>query len=125
MPDKNGKLTKDDFEVLEELGIHFALVIVKFTFVSNAIRVGRNKAVHRCFLVCFQHATRPDGRAKWIPYLEEWLKTHPSGGMGCPTCGNRLLNLHDQLVAMAPTDGKSPHQTGQGKLVHSLGLSLA
>ena len=62
-------------------------MIVKFTFVSNAIRVGRNKAVHRCFLVCFQHATRPDGRAKWIPYssitgkigctaqtLNEWVK---------------------------------------------------
>ena len=49
-------------------GIHFALVIVKFSFVSSAIRVGRNKAVHRCFLVCFQHATRSNGRAKWIPY---------------------------------------------------------
>ena len=55
--------------VFRILAIHFALVIVKFTFVSNAIRVGRNKAVHRCFLVCFQHATRPDGRAKWIPYF--------------------------------------------------------
>ena len=56
-----------------KLGIHFALVIVKFTFVSNAIRVGRNKAVHRCFLVCFQHATRPDGRAKWIPYFGKMI----------------------------------------------------
>ena len=50
--------------VFEKQGIHFARVIVKFAFVSSVIRVGRNKAVHRCFLVCFQHATRPDGRAK-------------------------------------------------------------
>ena len=58
-------------DYFKKQGIHFVLVIVKFAFVSNAIRVGRNKAVHRCFLVCFQHATRPDGRAKWIPYFKK------------------------------------------------------
>ena len=65
------KLAAVPTSVFSEQGIHVALVIVKFAFVSNAIRVGRNKAVHRCFLVCFQHATRPDGRAKWIPYFSD------------------------------------------------------
>ena len=69
MPDKNGKLTDNDFEV-----------------------------------------------------LAEWLRAHPHGGMACLTCGNRPLALHDQLVAMPPTDGKSPHQT-TGSVIISILLT--
>ena len=69
MPDENGKLREDDFEV-----------------------------------------------------LEEWLTTHPEGGMGCPTCGHRPLNLHDQLVVMVPTDGKSSRGTG-GQVIISVLLT--
>ena len=101
-------------------GIHLALVIVKFTFVSNAIRVGRNKAVHRCFLVCFQHATRPDGRAKWIPYFRK-LGIHfalVSPTFGFRGCDDRRLGPCRGPARAAPPAGavgrKAGHEPANG-----------